>query len=209
LYLYPNQIKNMKKIALLLSIPLFIISCNGGEKSPEELTIDSSAQVTVEPEEEVDQKKSKSPRLQASGIVDGVQVDIDYGSPFVKDRVIWGDLVAYDKVWRAGANEATAVTFSSAIQIDNKQVPAGTYALFIIPQENGNWTVILNEEWSKEEHGVWGSSDYKKDKDVLRVEVLPLFTDQIQESLKYEVNSFGILFTWEKVSLQINIFASK
>lgn len=199
----------MKKIAFLLFIPGIMISCGGAEKAHDETVVENTALLENEPVEETVVKKSKSPRLQVSGIVDGVQVDIDYGSPFVNERAIWGDLVAYDKIWRAGANEVTAVTFSEPVIIDKKQIPAGTYALFIIPQEKGNWTMILNEEWSQAEHGVWGSSDYKKEKDVLRKEITPNISEEIAESLTYVINDKGILFSWEKVSLQLEIKAKK
>jgi hypothetical protein len=100
----------------------------------------------------------------ALGVTDIV---IDYHRPGVKGRKIWGALVPNGEVWRLGANEATTITFSTAVRIEGHDVPAGQYALFAVPGPDA-WTLILNKEAKQ-----WGAYDYKKDQDLLRFEVKP------------------------------------
>lgn len=142
---------------------------------------------------------AQSPRKQANGKIDGVAVDVDYGSPSVKGRKIWGGLEPYDKVWRAGANEATTVTFSKAVKINGKDLAAGQYAFFIIPRESGKWTVIFNTEAKQ-----WGAFKHDKSKDALRVDVEPEWSDDVQESLMYSVDG-TLNFAWEKARLGLKV----
>src|SRR5210317_797179 len=102
----------------------------------------------------------KSPRKQASGQVGDVTVSIDYGAPSVKERVIWGGLEKYGKVWRAGANENTTIAFDKDVKIGKTAVPAGKYGFFIIPSENEDWVVIFNKK-----NDGWGAYSYNKDDD--------------------------------------------
>lgn len=202
----------MKKIAYIFVAALVMTAC-GGDNNSEENTTDTDTtnlevNEVIEVEEETP-KPPKSPRLESSGTVDGVEVSIAFGSPYVKGREIWGDLIPYDKIWRAGANDATAVTFGEAVLVDGETVDAGTYALFIIPTQDNDWTIILNEEWSKEEHGVWGAYDHKPEKDVLRFDVTPTLDNENVESLAFTVTESGLSFAWEKVAFQFSIIASK
>jgi Protein of unknown function (DUF2911) len=90
-------------------------------------------------------------------------VTVAYSSPAVRGRKIWGSVVPYNEVWRAGANECTKVTFSTAATVGGKSVPAGTYSLFLLPTTSG-WTFILNKDTS-----LWGADGYKASEDLLRV----------------------------------------
>ena len=140
----------------------------------------------------------KSPRKQSDGKINGVNISIDYGSPYVKNRVIWGKLVKYDKVWRAGANENTTISFDKDVTINGNKLPAGKYGFFMIPKENGDWTVIFNNK-----SDAWGHFSYKDKEDVLRVHIKPEFVSENQESLSYTVNEKTIDFSWEKARLSI------
>lgn len=151
------------------------------------------------------QKTPASPREKAEGEINGVKVTVDYGSPAVKGREIWGGLEKYDVVWRAGANATTAVTFSDAVEIGGEVVEAGTYGLYIIPRENEDWTVIINTDWDREKHGAWGAYSYKKENDVVRVDITPEFVDENQERLSYSVEDGGISFAWEKARLMLPV----
>ena len=200
----------MKKLAYLLVAPIFLFSCGGGESTENTTDIDSTATDSVETVDEVVEddipKPLKSPRMQATGVVNGVQITVDFGSPYVKERVIWGDLVPYDKIWRAGANEATAITFDADVLVEGNEVAAGTYALFVIPKENDKWTIILNEEWSKEIHGVWGAYDHKPEKDVVRFEIMPVFFPEDNvESLTFSMNDEAVQFQWEKAMFAFTV----
>lgn len=89
-------------------------------------------------------------------------VEITYNRPAVKGRTIFGDLVPYEKMWRTGANGATTIKFGSDVKINNREVKAGEYALYTIPNEN-NWEFILNTAINS-----WGVSGYDNTKDVIR-----------------------------------------
>ncbi|MEM6697247.1 MAG: DUF2911 domain-containing protein, partial [Bacteroidota bacterium] len=81
-----------------------------------------------------------SPRKEMTATIGEAEVTINYGSPSVRGRTIWGDLEPYDEVWRTGANKATTISFSKDVKVQGKDLAAGTYALFTIPRE-GDWTV--------------------------------------------------------------------
>jgi hypothetical protein len=118
---------------------------------------------------------------QTVGLTD---ITIVYSSPAVRGRKVWGDLVPFDELWRAGANQCTKVTFSTAASIGGKPVPAGTYCLFLLPARTG-WTFVLNKDTN-----LWGTGDYKQENDVLRV---PAATTAIpaRERLAFEVLDFN------------------
>jgi hypothetical protein len=107
------------------------------------------------------QEKPASPH----DTVDTKEVKVTYGRPYKKGRVVFGELEKFGKVWRTGANQATTITFKEDGKFGGKDVKAGTYTLFTIPNEK-EWTVILNSEPNQ-----WGAYKYNKDKDVLSVNV--------------------------------------
>ena len=106
-----------------------------------------------------------SPNATVSQVIGITTVTVDYFRPGVKDRVIWGELVPYDEIWRTGANRATTVSFDTEVMITGKKVDKGTYSLFTIPSVN-EWTVILNSNAE-----LWGTMGYKEEEDVLRVDL--------------------------------------
>ena len=139
--------------------------------------------------------------VQTVGLTD---ITVDYSSPGVKGRKIWGAVVPYDQLWRAGANNPTKITFSRDVSIADKPVPAGTYAFFIIPTK-GAWTVILNKKVDQAGTG----RDYKQADDVLRVQVTPK-PAPFRERLAYLVTDFtddkaSLDLEWEKLRLAIPI----
>ncbi|MEN8125843.1 MAG: DUF2911 domain-containing protein [Bacteroidota bacterium] len=142
----------------------------------------------------------KSPRKQADGKIDGVNISIDYGAPSVKGRVIWGGLENYGKVWRAGANENTTISFDKDVKIAGTNLAAGKYGFFIIPNETGDWIVIFNKK-----NDGWGANDYKQDNDALRANITPKFVSENQEQLIYSVDKNAIHFAWEKARLEIPV----
>ena len=97
---------------------------------------------------------------QTVGLTD---ITIDYSSPAVRGRKIWGEVVPFDELWRAGANACTKVTLSTAASIGGKPVAAGSYCLFLLPAKTG-WTFILNKDTS-----LWGTDGHKAESDVLRI----------------------------------------
>ncbi|UKN00678.1 DUF2911 domain-containing protein [Paracrocinitomix mangrovi] len=198
------------KYALPFLAAVFFLSCKGGEENGEEQTTDTDSTIEVntqseEIEENQEQVERKSPRQDNSYAFNGITVKVNYGSPRVKNRVIWGDLVPFNEVWRAGADEVTAVTFDQTVKIDGKKVNADTYGLFIIPRQTGNWTVIFNEEWSQEEHGVWGAFNYKENKDVIRFEVSPLDLDDSVENMTFRMEGNLFIFEWDRKRFEFPI----
>jgi hypothetical protein len=113
---------------------------------------------------------------QRIGITD---VTVDYHRPLVKGRPIWGKVVPYGQVWRAGANENTTIAFSDPVTIEGQALPPGTYGLHMIPGEN-DWTIILSKN-----HTSWGSFTYNQSEDALRVTVKPQ-AGEMHEALTYE-----------------------
>lgn len=147
-----------------------------------------------------DTKKPASPPATATGKIKDATITIAYSSPSVKDRKIWGDLVAYDKVWRAGANEATTFETNKNITVQGKSLPAGKYSFFLIPKESGTWTAVFNKEPKQ-----WGAYKYEEGKDALRVEVKTKALQAKQEALVYKVNSNGFTMDWDKISVPVEI----
>jgi len=161
--------------------------------------------LTVSTQAQDDKAKRVSPPAEATNTTsDGVKVTIEYSSPNVKGREIWGPLVEYNKVWRTGANEATTFEVSKDVTIDGHKLSKGRYALFtIIPKEGNEITVILNKEANQ-----WGAFKYKESEDALRFKVKSTKAADVQEALKFEVEKSGkIDFAWEKLRFSFNVKA--
>ncbi|HEY7371518.1 MAG TPA: DUF2911 domain-containing protein [Polyangia bacterium] len=145
-----------------------------------------------------------SPFAKVWQVVGLTEITVDYSSPGVKGRKIWGGLVPYDQMWRAGANTATKVTFSKNVTFAGKPVAAGSYAFFVIPGKD-TWTVILNKKIDQSGTG----RDYKQADDLLRVSVKPKAAP-FRERLAYLVTDFtddkaSLELEWEKLRLSIPI----
>jgi hypothetical protein len=110
-------------------------------------------------------------------------IKVIYSRPAKKDRVVFGKLVPYEKVWRAGANEATEIKFYQDVTIDNKVISAGTYTLFVIPNEK-EWIIIFNKDLDH-----WGDYSYTEANDILRVAVPTKNVSKVIEnfSIKFEM----------------------
>ncbi|MFN1217598.1 DUF2911 domain-containing protein [Chryseobacterium kwangjuense] len=145
-------------------------------------------------------KKPASPPATATGKIKDATITIAYSSPSVKGRTIWGGLEAYDKVWRAGANEATTFETDKNITVQGKPLPAGKYSFFLIPKASGTWTAIFNKEPKQ-----WGAYKYEEAKDALRVDVKTKALQTTQENLVYKVNSNGFTMDWDKISVPVEI----
>jgi len=142
----------------------------------------------------------KAQVMQTVGLTD---VTINYSRPGVKGRVIWGELVPYDKVWRTGANEATSITFSTDVKVNGQPLPAGTYSFHTIPTES-DWTLIFNKKADQ-----WGSYSYDEKEDALRVRVKAQpheFTEWMELSLPdIAVDKATVALDWEKLRVPFEI----
>ncbi|MEX0883063.1 MAG: DUF2911 domain-containing protein, partial [Cyclobacteriaceae bacterium] len=169
-------------------------SCSAPKSDNKEISADST-------EESSPEDTRASPLKNTEGTIGNKSVKIQYSSPAVKDRYIWGDLVPYDEVWRTGANEATFIELAEDVVVEGEPLNAGKYSLFTIPRENGDWTIIFNSEWDLEH----GHFQYDEEMDVLRVTAAPEWTDSSQEWLSIEIVDSGIEVKWEKMKLPIHI----
>jgi len=143
----------------------------------------------------------ESPPATAENTVDGVTITINYHSPKVKERTMWGELVPYDKVWRTGANNATTIEVSENVKIGKNKMPKGKYALFTIPKIGDTWTVIINKVADQ-----WGAYNYKETEDLFRFDVSVERTLENNESLKFDVKGDGtVVFSWEYKSFSFKI----
>lgn len=136
-----------------------------------------------------------SPEAEVFQVIGDSEITITYSRPGVKGRVIWGDLVPYGKIWRAGANDKTAIEFSDDVVIEGEKIPAGIYSFYVLPEED-EWTLILNANW--EGHG----TDHDADADVLRFKVTPEDAPH-EEWLRYgfdtlENEACTLYLHWEK-----------
>ncbi len=142
-------------------------------------------------------QQAQSPRVTA----EGKDVKVSYGQPSKKGRVIFGELVPYNKVWRTGANEATEITFAKDMTFGGKPVKAGTYSLFTIPSES-EWTIILNSELKQ-----WGSYEYDKikGKDVLQVKVPAKKVPMSEKLIMNFDGSNNLNIMWDEVGVSVPV----
>ena len=137
---------------------------------------------------------------QRVGITD---IAITYHRPVVNGRKIWGGLVPYGQVWRAGANENTTIEFSTPVSVEGKSLPAGSYGLHTIPNTD-SWTIIFSKMAV-----AWGSYTYNQSEDALRVNVKPRPIEN-EEALEYEFedlkpDSVTVTMKWEKVAVPFKV----
>jgi tetratricopeptide (TPR) repeat protein len=146
-------------------------------------------------------RQSQHARLmQRIGITD---ITIDYHRPLVAGRKVWGGLVPWGQVWRAGANENTTITFTDQVTVEGKPLAKGIYGLHMIPGEK-EWTVIFSRQAA-----AWGSFTYDEKEDALRVTVKPQTAD-MHEALAYDFddvkpNAATITLRWEKVAVPFKV----
>ena len=144
-----------------------------------------------------------SPEATISQTVGLTEIKVAYHRPAMNGRKIWGGLVPYNEVWRAGANENTTITFSTPVKIGGKTLNAGTYGLHMLPTAK-QWTVILSNQAA-----AWGSFTYDQKEDALRTTVTPAATEP-QERLEYTFDDAGenaatLSLRWEKLKVPFQI----
>jgi hypothetical protein len=147
-------------------------------------------------------KKPASPAEVAKGVVNGATVAINYSSPSVKGRKIWGELVPYNAVWRAGANEATTFETSKALTIQGKTLKAGKYSLYATPGES-EWRIIFNSEVGQWGTKRTGETTDDASKDVLTATVKPKKSAKFNERLVYVITKSGFELQWENLTVPV------
>jgi len=161
----------------------------------------SAAHAQIPKALEIPLESQKASVMQRVGFTD---ITINYHSPAVKGRELWGKFVQYGQVWRAGANENTTIRFTHDLKIEGQPLAAGDYGLHMIPTAE-EWTIIFSRN-----NYSWGSFFYKEAEDALRVKVKPIRTEESREWLSYDFTDRAENYTiavmhWEKVKVAFKI----
>jgi hypothetical protein len=156
----------------------------------------SLAQVAIKPR--------PSPLAIASARYKDTYLKITYSQPHKRERAVFGELVPYGQVWRTGANEATEITVTKDIILNNTLLKAGTYAIFTIPEKD-YWTIIINSDL-----GMWGAYNYNPKTDVLRFNVpVQILQGAVYEPFTIEIvqknEKAEILLMWDSAQVRIPI----
>ncbi|MEC5143042.1 DUF2911 domain-containing protein [Chitinophaga sp. 212800010-3] len=139
----------------------------------------------------------------AASIIGNDSVKINYHSPGVRGRIVWGGLVPYDEVWVTGAHDATTLEIAKSFTVAGKVIPAGKYALFTIPGKK-EWTIIINSKWQQHL-----ATEYDQKDDVIRLKVKPqqhAATERLQYFIESGKGGSGkIAMAWEKIRIEFPV----
>ena len=190
----------MGKLLTIFCFAILFVSCKSQKKSEKkEIQNEQKASQKLKSTK----KKVLSPHATAMAMVGDAHIHIDYSSPGVRNRIIFGGLLTYDMVWQAGAHNATWIETNKDLIIEGKTLVAGKYGFFTIPSKD-EWTLIFNTNWDQH-----GKDEYNAKEDVVRFKVKPIISENITEHLVYKVKKANdgegsISLAWEKVSLDFN-----
>jgi hypothetical protein len=195
----------MRKLLTILCFTFLFVGCkNQNENEKKEIPNTQEIKQEVKPTK----KKVLSPHATAMTMIGDAHIHMDYSSPGVRNRIIFGGLLSYDMVWQAGAHNATWLETNKDLIIDGKMLTAGKYGFFVIPSKE-EWIVIFNTNWNQH-----GKDAYDAKDDVLRLKVKPMISETVTEHLVYKVkkvnkNEGSISLAWEKVSISFNFRTQK
>ena len=189
-----SKLNNVGVYVQFLILGLILFNSNIGNSQWEHRSIITNDNITY-PE--------TSKKASITNTIGITEIKIDYHSPAVRNRVIFGGLVPFGKVWRAGANESTTITFQDDVYIEDQHLNRGTYGVHMIPNIE-EWTVIFSKN-----HTQWGSFYYSEDEDALRINVKPESIPH-QEFLKYdftniEANKTVLELKWSTLKVAFTI----
>lgn len=189
--------KTIKLVSAVLILLAFGCKSETKEKLNSEMNHDNHQK---EKTDDTTKKKPLSPHTETMAMVGDANIHIDYSSPGVRGRIIFGGLVGYDNVWQAGAHRATWIETNKDLVINGETLPAGKYGFFTIPSK-GDWTIMINKNWDQH-----GKDEYDEIDDVIRFNITPTISENITEHLEYKVNkknetTGSISISWEKVTL--------
>lgn len=173
----------MKKLHMVLSV--FVLCC-----------CFSLVQAQITP-------PAPSPAASVTQVVGLTNISVNYSRPSARGRVIFGDLVKYDRVWRTGANQATRISFSDEVTIEGNKLAKGEYAIMSFPSPT-EWTVVFSKNLST------GEGNYKQEEDALRVKVKPMTSANKVETFTISftdlgMNSANLEFAWENTVVKLKI----
>ena len=144
-------------------------------------------------------KKPLSPKETVKGKINGVETEIVYCRPSARGRKMIGGKEPFGTVWRTGANAATTIEFDQDVKIEGKNLPAGKYALFTIPDEE-EWTIIFNKDFNQQ-----GAYNYDEKKDVLRVKVDAKKPAQFVETFTIVPEKDRVTLKWENTEVAFKV----
>lgn len=190
----------MKTIKLLSIVCILLASGCKSETKENPNSEMNHQEHQIEKTEDATKKKPLSPHTSTMAMIGDTHIHIDYSSPGVRDRIIFGGLVGYDNVWQAGAHKATWIEINNDLTINGAILSKGKYGFFTIPSK-GDWTIIFNKNWDQH-----GKDEYDEKEDAIRIQVTPTISDEITEHLEYKVNKISdtegtISLSWEKVTV--------
>jgi hypothetical protein len=200
-------------IYLMLCL-LGLASCNSDKKGDTKTTASPSVQtkagddpIVIGEQSEADTLKG-SLKAVANGSIGAATIVVNYYSPAVRGRVIWGGLVPFNNVWVTGAHRATNIEVSGRVKIGGAVIEAGKYALFTIPGKD-EWIIIINKNW--EQHL---ADNYSDKDDIIRVKVRPEVETVNQERLRYVIEAESatrgkIAIYWEQLEVSLPIESVK
>ena len=151
------------------------------------------------------QTPAPSPATKVQQTIGLTDVTLEYARPSVRNRVVFGNLVPFDKIWRTGANENSVITFSTSVKIGDADVPAGKYSIYTVPNKD-SWEFILYSDYNN-----WGlPSDWDENKVVIRQGFTPIKLENKMETFKFAFddltnNSFTLGVTWGYFYLPVEI----
>jgi hypothetical protein len=182
-----NQKMQRKQLAVGVSLVMLIAVMGMAQQTPE------------------DKSKRPSPPATADVTLKNKKITIDYSRPSLKGRKVGQELAPYGKVWRTGANEATALNTEIDLNIGGVKVPAGKYTLYTLPSE-GTWKLIINKQT-----GQWGTK-YDESQDLARVDMkktaLPQSVEQLTISFdKKNENTADLNLDWENTRVSVEVKA--
>ncbi len=206
------NINYMKKIIGCLILIGLLSDCSNTKTKNEAGGKDPSAQivapmedgVTIIGEQSAADTLKGSLKAKAMGSIGNLGITINYYSPAVRGRIIWGGLIPFENVWVTGAHRATRIDFNQEVSIGGKTIAAGKYALFTIPGKD-EWTIIINKNWDQHL-----ADDYNQKDDIVRVKVKPETEEPHQERLRYVIEAEGdkdgeIVIYWEKLEISLPV----
>jgi hypothetical protein len=187
-----------KKFYFLLLMVATVFAVKAQEQKKEEVCYNPNL---------VKDTSKKSIKSMAFAVINGDSIKINYHSPGVRKRVIWGGLVPYDEVWVTGAHDATTIEFSKPLIVGGKEISAGKYAFFTIPGKN-EWTVIINKQWKQHL-----ATEYDEKEDVVRFKVRPQennYTERLQYFIEpIQDNNAKITVAWEQLKIEFELKTGK
>ncbi len=182
--------KKINLLALLITLITFTVTAQ--EQKKEEICYNPNL---------VKDTSKKSIKSMAFAVINGDSIKINYHSPGVRKRIIWGGLVPFDEVWVTGAHDATTLEIPKPFMVGGKKILAGKYAFFTIPGKK-EWTIIINKNWQQHL-----ATEYDQNEDVVRLKVKSkknMHTERLQYFVETSKGNNGkIAVAWEKVKIEL------